>query len=61
MICEYEGKYPALTKVVLYFVETKSDVSTIVKNLKKVEGSLKQQLNKEIDEIIESQNNPELL
>ncbi|KEQ49045.1 hypothetical protein [Streptococcus mitis] len=61
MICEYEEKYPALTKVVLSFVETQSDVSTIVKNSKKVEGSLKQQLDKEIDEIIASKKNPELL
>ena len=61
LICEYEEKYPALAKVVLSFVDTQSDVSTIVKNSKKVEGSLKQQLDKEIDEIIESQNNLELL
>ena len=61
MICEYEEKYPALAKVVLSFVDTQSDVSTIVKNSKKVEGSLKQQLDKEIDEIIASKKSPELL
>lgn len=60
-ICKYEDKYPALTKVVLSFVETQLDVSMIVENSKKVEGSLQQQLDKELDEIIESKNNVELL
>ena len=60
-ICKYEDKYPALTKVVLSFVETQLDVSIIVENSKKVEGSLQQQLDKELDEIIESKNNVELL
>lgn len=61
VICKYEDKYPALTKVVLSFVETQLDVSIIVENSKKVEGSLQQQLDKELDEIIESKNNVELL
>ena len=60
-ICKYEDKYPALTKVVLSFVEAQLDVSMIVENSKKVEGSLQQQLDKELDEIIESKNNVELL
>lgn len=60
-IASYEGKYPALTKVVLSFVETQSDVLTVVKNSKKVEGLLKQQLDKELDEIIETEDNIELL
>ena len=60
-ICKYEDKYPALTKVVLSFVEAQLDVSMIVENSKKVEGSLQQQLDKELDEIIESKNNEELL
>lgn len=60
-ICKYEDKYPALTKVVLSFVETQLDVSMIVENSKKVEGSLQEQLDKELDEIIESKNNEELL
>lgn len=60
-ICKYGDKYPALTKVVLSFVETQLDVSMIVENSKKVEGSLQQQLDKELDEIIESKNNVELL
>ena len=60
-ICKYEDKYPALTKVVLSFVEAQLDVSMIVENSKKVEGSLQEQLDKELDEIIESKNNEELL
>lgn len=60
-ICKYEDKYPVLTKVVLSFVEAQLDVSMIVENSKKVEGSLQQQLDKELDEIIESKNNVELL
>ena len=60
-ICKYEDKYPALTKVVLSFVEAQLDVSRIVENSKKVEGSLQEQLDKELDEIIESKNNEELL
>ncbi len=60
-ICKYEDKYPALTKVVLSFVEAQLDVSMIVENSKKVEGSLQEQLDKELDEIIESKNNVELL
>ena len=60
-ICKYEDKYPALTKVVLSFVEANLDVSIIVENSKKVEGLLQQQLDKELDEILESKNNVELL